>query len=104
MDETTSFGAWLRRRRKLLDLTQDELARRVGCTRNSLNSLADQSFDPLKRLTFMLFISCHGTIALFKVSLSPDMGPNESFDKSADVAPSDLLVQTMVDLFVNRDS
>jgi len=31
MDETASFGYWLRRRRKALDLTQAALATRVGC-------------------------------------------------------------------------
>lgn len=31
MEITDSFGYWVRRRRKALDLTQDELALRVGC-------------------------------------------------------------------------
>src|SRR5919202_4963276 len=30
MDELTSFGAWLKRRRKILDLTQDALAQHTG--------------------------------------------------------------------------
>lgn len=30
-EPTASFGAWLRRRRRALDLTQPELARQVGC-------------------------------------------------------------------------
>jgi transcriptional regulator with XRE-family HTH domain len=30
MEETISFGAWLKRRRKALDLTQEELARQIG--------------------------------------------------------------------------
>ena len=33
MERTASFGYWLRRRRKALDLTQDELAHQVGCAR-----------------------------------------------------------------------
>ena len=32
MDRTHSFGYWLRRRRKALDLTQAELAQRVSCS------------------------------------------------------------------------
>ena len=32
MDGTASFGYWLRRRRKALDLTQEALAQRVNCT------------------------------------------------------------------------
>ena len=31
MDLDTSFGRWLRQRRRALDLTQDDLARRAGC-------------------------------------------------------------------------
>jgi predicted ATPase/transcriptional regulator with XRE-family HTH domain len=32
MEENISFGHWLRRRRKALDLTQDALAQQVGCS------------------------------------------------------------------------
>ena len=32
MDDITSFGYWVRRRRKALDLTQTALAQRVGCS------------------------------------------------------------------------
>src|SRR5215472_3321853 len=32
MDPEISFGRWLRWRRRTLDLTQDALARRVGCS------------------------------------------------------------------------
>ncbi|MFL5803685.1 MAG: ATP-binding protein [Roseiflexaceae bacterium] len=32
MDVETSFGRWLRARRRALDLTQDDLAKRVGCS------------------------------------------------------------------------
>ena len=39
MDEIVSLGYWLRRRRKALDLTQDELARRVGVAEVTLRKL-----------------------------------------------------------------
>ena len=35
-DTAHSFGYWLRRRRKALDLTQDELARAVSCSRHAI--------------------------------------------------------------------
>src|SRR5436190_13672779 len=39
MGEIFSFGAWVRRRRKALDLTQDALARRVGCARSMIRKI-----------------------------------------------------------------
>ena len=39
MEETYSFGYWVRRRRKALDLTQDALADRVGCTRSAIKKI-----------------------------------------------------------------
>ena len=36
MESITSFGYWLRRRRKALDLTQDALARQAGCALGTL--------------------------------------------------------------------
>ena len=39
MEETYSFGYWVRRRRKALDLTQDALADRVGCTRSAVKKI-----------------------------------------------------------------
>ena len=38
IDEPASFGYWVRRRRKALDLTQADLARKVGCARRLENS------------------------------------------------------------------
>lgn len=43
METIDSFGYWVRRRRKALDLTQEELAQRVGCAVVSLRKIeADQ--------------------------------------------------------------
>ena len=39
MDESASFGAWLQRRRKALDLTQAELAERVGCALGTIRHI-----------------------------------------------------------------
>lgn len=39
MDTVDSFGYWIRRRRKALDMTQDELAQRVGCAPVSLRKI-----------------------------------------------------------------
>ena len=44
MERTSSFGYWLRRRRRALDLTQDELALRVGCALGTIKKLETRAF------------------------------------------------------------
>jgi non-specific serine/threonine protein kinase len=39
MDATDSFGYWVRRRRKALDMTQEDLAQRVGCAAVTLRKI-----------------------------------------------------------------
>jgi predicted ATPase/class 3 adenylate cyclase len=50
MERTASFGYWLRRRRKALDLTQDELAQRVGCALGTIKKLETDERRPSKQL------------------------------------------------------
>jgi tetratricopeptide (TPR) repeat protein len=51
MDESThSFGYWLRRRRKALDLTQDKLAESVACSRFSIRKIEADERRPSRRL------------------------------------------------------
>jgi predicted ATPase/class 3 adenylate cyclase len=50
MERTTSFGYWLRRRRKARDLTQEELARRVGCAVGTIKKLESDERRPSKQL------------------------------------------------------
>src|SRR5690349_947588 len=50
MERTSSFGYWLRRRRKALDLTQDELALRVGCALGTIKKLETDERRPSKQL------------------------------------------------------
>jgi WD40 repeat protein/serine/threonine protein kinase/DNA-binding XRE family transcriptional regulator len=50
MDSTTSFGYWLRRRRKALDLTQAELAQRVGCVVTTIKKIEADERRPSKQL------------------------------------------------------
>src|SRR5829696_10503377 len=50
MEPISSFGYWLRRRRKALDLTQDELARQVGCAIGTLKKLETDERRPSKQL------------------------------------------------------
>jgi predicted ATPase/class 3 adenylate cyclase len=50
MDVRSSFGAWLRQRRRALDLTQAELAQRVGCVPGTIKSIEAETRRPSKQL------------------------------------------------------
>ena len=50
MDELPSFGKWLRHRRRELDLTQEELARQVGCAPITIRKLEGDEMRPSKQL------------------------------------------------------
>src|SRR5438093_12701268 len=54
MDEITSFGVWLRRARKACDLTQAELAQRVGCAEGTIRNLEADALRPSKQLAARL--------------------------------------------------
>ena len=46
MEITDSFGYWVRRQRKAMDLTQDELAQRVGCAVITLRKIESDERRP----------------------------------------------------------
>jgi predicted ATPase/class 3 adenylate cyclase/DNA-binding XRE family transcriptional regulator len=50
MDEAQSFGRWLRHRRRGLDLTQEELARQVGCAPITIRKIEGDEMRPSKQL------------------------------------------------------
>jgi predicted ATPase/DNA-binding XRE family transcriptional regulator len=50
MDLETSFGRWLRARRRALDLTQDDLARRVGCSTVTIRKLEADERRPSRQI------------------------------------------------------
>lgn len=49
-DQIFSFGAWVRRRRKALDLTQAALAQRVGCAEVTIRKLEADAFRPSREI------------------------------------------------------
>lgn len=53
-DGPLSFGLWLRRRRKALDLAQTELARRAGCALITIRKLETDELKPSKELALAL--------------------------------------------------
>src|SRR3954463_13875662 len=54
MDAGLSFGRWLKRRRKALDLTQDQLAREVSCAVGTIRKLETDTFQPSRELAARL--------------------------------------------------
>jgi transcriptional regulator with XRE-family HTH domain len=46
MNEDIPFGHWIRRRRKALDLTQEALAQRVGCSVATIRKIETGSRRP----------------------------------------------------------
>ncbi|MFL5803730.1 MAG: ATP-binding protein [Roseiflexaceae bacterium] len=54
MDTITTFGEWLRRARKACDLTQAELAQRVGCAEGTIRNLEADGLRPSKQLAARL--------------------------------------------------
>ena len=50
MERTHSFGYWLRRRRKALDLTQAELAQRASCSLELIQKIEADARRPSRQM------------------------------------------------------
>ncbi len=49
-----SFGRWLKQRRKALDLTQEQLAKRVGCAAETLRKIETERLRPSRQVAARL--------------------------------------------------
>ncbi|HEX5691987.1 MAG TPA: AAA family ATPase, partial [Roseiflexaceae bacterium] len=54
MNDNASFGYWVRRQRKALDLTQAELARRVGCAEGTIRMIEADARRPSRQIAARL--------------------------------------------------
>jgi tetratricopeptide (TPR) repeat protein/transcriptional regulator with XRE-family HTH domain len=54
MDEIISFGAWVQQRRKALDLTQAELAGRIGCAAVTIKKIEQDERRPSRQMADLL--------------------------------------------------
>lgn len=54
MDDQVSFGYWLRRRRKALDLTQEALAAQISCSVTTIRKIEADERRPSRQLTELL--------------------------------------------------
>src|SRR5262245_37530104 len=59
MELPTSFGYWVRRCRKALDLTQAELARRVGCAQVTIQKIEADERRPSHQIAELLAEQLH---------------------------------------------
>src|SRR4030095_5245150 len=50
METTSSFGYWIRRQRKALDLTQQVLAERVGCSLAAIKKIEGDERRPSRQI------------------------------------------------------
>ena len=55
MPESISFGAWIRQKRRALDLTQKALADQVGCAEITLRRMEADEYKPSRELALVLF-------------------------------------------------
>lgn len=72
MEQSTSFGHWLRKRRRLLDLTQSELAALVGCSSETIRKFEAERQRPSRgtaeRLADKLAIEAHDRAAFLMLA------------------------------------
>lgn len=54
MENGVSFGLWLEKRRKSLDLTRQELAQKIGCSASALRKIESDERRPSKQLAELL--------------------------------------------------
>src|SRR5436853_3455353 len=54
MTAKTSFGQWLKQRRKVLDLTREDLAGRIGCAVVTLRKIEADERRPSKQIAELL--------------------------------------------------
>lgn len=79
MNTPTSFGQWLKRRRRAFDLTQAELAQRAGCSEVTIRKMEADELRPSKqmaqRLAHELAIAPEEQVAF--VRFARDLGGDE---------------------------
>ena len=59
MEVEVSFGIWLQKRRKALDLTREELAQKIGCSVSALRKIETDQRHPSKQLAELLAFALH---------------------------------------------
>ena len=68
MSELFSFGAWVRQRRRALDLTREELAALIGCAVTTIRHIETDERRPSKQLAARLQLHFLGRVSLRECS------------------------------------
>src|SRR5262245_19150531 len=97
MGEIFSFGAWVRRRRKALDLTQDALAHRVGCALSMIRKIEADERKPLRQIAELLATQLQIPAEQREAFLQAARGERAS-DQLPEPAPAALAIHTPDDL------
>src|SRR5690606_30593794 len=91
MEDAGDFGAWLKRRRRELDLTQQQLAECAACSTVTIRKFEARERRPSRELAELLS-GCLGipaaqrcTFVAFAPGLRPQLGPAQS--PAAQMAP-----------------
>src|SRR5262245_58269542 len=92
MDVSSSFGDWIRRRRKALDLTQVELAGRVSCSVITIQKIEAGARRPSRqiaeRLADQLAIPPHDRATFVQAARAELAAPAHQTDR-APMAPAE---------------
>jgi predicted ATPase/DNA-binding XRE family transcriptional regulator len=86
----TSFGRWLRTRRRALDLTQDDLARQVGCSVGTIRKLESEERRPSRQIAERL-VDCLQIAADQRAAIITLARTEPILDSAPLVAPERLL-------------
>jgi predicted ATPase/transcriptional regulator with XRE-family HTH domain len=107
MNSERSFGGWLRQRRRVLDLTQEELAHQVGCSAITLRKLEAELRRPSEqiaaRLADILGIALTERAAFVRFAQGdPFSAPRSARAEQPDAGPTDNLPHPLTS-FIGRE-
>jgi non-specific serine/threonine protein kinase len=93
MDEELTFGAWLKRRRRALDMTQRDLADRVSCAIGTVRRLESDDLRPSRQVAERLAdtLAIPATARASFVAFARDLGQTVAFALPPEPQPTALI-------------
>jgi len=99
MSASTSFDAWLKLRRKLLDLPQEQLARKVECTTSLLQKIEPGERRPSRQIVELL---ADALAIILRSDHQDDQGTAVAVARKLDVPRLTMIINKVPQVF-NRD-